>query len=239
MDKPTIGSLDSRSALGTFYEELFAPTEEFFQSYDAGSRTIMGFAAPLKGRKPCAVELVVGTEVIAFSKAGRLSLQAYAAGLRFGWCGYELFGLSEAIAIDGDITVRCAVHGNVLHRYDRSAIEKAPQAGPVTLSARELLQELRLTNGTSDLKYILPFLKRYSSTHGTRDIVEALYRYIFRRSADESGLKTWTDRINEGTTPEHIAETLWSLAKYENSSVPPVLQGPFEPGFTFGLELFD
>lgn len=233
------GALGKRSLLGTFYDELFAPTGKFFQAYNPEERAIVGFAAPTGGQKPCAVELVVGAETIAFSKAGRFSQAAYSAELRYGWCGFQLSGLSEAIALEGVVAVRCAVSGEVLHQFNREEVETLRGVEAGSLSAMGLLRELRLSNGTTNLKHVLPFLNRYASTHGARDVVEVLYRYLLRRSADESGMQTWACRIEGGTPAWQIAEAIWDIAQHEKPLVSPVLEGPFEPGFAFGRQLFD
>lgn len=212
-----------------------APVTHYFQSYDAALDLIVGYAAPERGPKPSVVELLVGDVLLGVSRASRFSQHAKAVKLRLGWCGFELAGVRLATALDGPIVVRCASSRAILSEFDREKIEPQQPVNRSSRNAMELLNELRLVNGTTDLSHVAPFILDFCAANGTATIIETFYRYFLRRSVDESGKQAWNDQINLGLNPIAFAERLIEHAQTEQANLQPILQGPFEPGFPFGL----
>ena len=83
----------------------YSPVAAFHLERDYEGRAV-GYAAPTGGA-PVLLKLTSDQTPIAFVRATAYSQAAADAGLRSGWCGFTLTGLSEAFAVGDDVELKC------------------------------------------------------------------------------------------------------------------------------------
>jgi hypothetical protein len=197
---------------------------------------IQGFAAPERGPNPCRLELVAGGQVVSVANANGFSEMAQAAGVRFGWCRFDLVGLSMAGALGETAHLRCAISGNLIESIDLEALTLAPVRRPA-LSAPKLKTYISGLSGCSQLRQIMPFGEWYRAHRGESAFIDASYNYLHGRHADGEEISIFMRTLPEGwgvmdcwdkivESQEYADRRNWELC------------GVFSPGFPFGRELF-
>lgn len=200
-----------------------------------GGEKLQGFAAPSGGPAPCLVKLTAGETPIAFAQAGRFSAAAAAAGLRLGWCGFDIPGVRQAFAIASEVTLSCGVSGETLATipFDPALFEGG-QPAESTLSVIQLLTLARDGEMAEDIAHILPFALAHLRRHGARALIEASYQTLLRRWPD--GDANMNLHVEEGQTDEDaVAAHLGNMAgsAEHNSQVAPAIPGPFHQAFRY------
>ena len=153
-----------------------------FSLEDTSDDRLTGYAAP-SGRSPTLLKLTANDTPITFARGTGYSTAAAAAGLRLGWCGFEIYGLRQAVAIGDDVKLICAVSGEVLAALSLNLLDKAPPAA-VRLSAEDLVSMVRAPECCSDLEVLMPFAMNHYRRHGARQFIEASYQTLFSRWPD-------------------------------------------------------
>jgi hypothetical protein len=196
---------------------------------------LQGYAAPERGPKPCRLELVCGGKLVAIADASGFSKTAHAKGVRFGWCRFDMNGLTLTGALDEVAELRCIISGRVVHDFRaKSFASSFPVRKPLALSAfRTLIGEL---HGCSSLEQIAPFTERYRELHGDRAFLEALYLYLHTRKVSGIEVDSFLRHLPEKWTVAdcwHIITSSDEFVRCQRYALP----GIFASGFTFGLEL--
>lgn len=201
-----------------------------FALVETSDDCLRGYAAP-KGAAPALLKLTSDGTPISFSRASGYSSAAAEAGLRLGWCAFQVHGLRQAFAIGDSVMLCCGVSEDVLATL---SIDMLDRAKPETaqLSAVDLVALIRAPDLCPEREQLLPFALNHYRRHGARQFIEACYQTLLGRwpEADapdiDFGLKTDEYRVES-----YVADVLDS-AEYRarwGEAIP----GPFMSGFRF------
>ena len=218
------------------FARRFAPVERLEIVQLVGNR-VRGYAAPVGGDRPCAVVIASGSRVFGVAVAGAFSTEAKAAGLRLGWCGFEVMGALFGMALGGSAELRCAVESRTLvqlNNVDCLAQVMAPRPQASVEAALSIVQR---QNDATGPDAVMPFSEAYCRVHGNAAFVDATYRYLLGRNADPHGRDSFLKDMDGGLSPDAIWRRFMTVPEYTNlprHSFP----GPFDPGFPFGRYAF-
>ncbi len=201
-----------------------------FALLEISADCLRGYAAP-NGPSPALVKLTSDDAPIAFARASGHSTAAAEAGLRLGWCAFQIHGLRQAFAIGDDVKLRCGVSDEVLATL---SIDMLSPAKPTTaqLSALDLIALVRAPDICPSLEQFIPFAINHYRRHGARQFIEACYQTLLGRwpEADapdvDFALETEEDRVKC-----YVAAILASN-EYQ-ARWGEVIPGPFMSGFRF------
>ncbi|WGM32288.1 hypothetical protein [Brevundimonas sp. NIBR11] len=199
------------------------------------SRTglITGYATPRIGPRPAALSLTTGDTTIAVVRASRYSQTAAEAGIRAGWCGFELPGLAQAFALGSDVAINCVATGKVLERLAFSPdVFEAVSPPSQPLSAAEVFFAGSLGERCSDLEQVMPFAIDHRNRHGARSFMEATYQMLLDRLPDTVAYKQYEGVV---TTDAGLIEFLDDITASDEYARYPlrVMPGPFHPAFRY------
>ena len=203
-----------------------------FSLEDTSDDRLTGYAAP-SGRNPTLLKLTANDTPISFARGAGYSTAAAAAGLRLGWCGFEVHGLRQAVAIGDDVKLICGVSGEVLATLPISLLDKTPPAA-ARLSAEDLVSMVRAPECCSDLEPLMPFAMNHYRRHGARQFIEASYQAVFGRWPDtETPDMDFTYETDEECVEYYLLDMMSSeefSLKWEG-----LIPGPFLSTFRFDL----
>jgi hypothetical protein len=200
---------------------------------------LRGYAAPNRGPKPCLLELVAGRTVLALAPACGFSKKALLANVRFGWCGFELGGLTVAGAFGETVQVRCAVSGDVIDSWipEKLLLQLlAETRGPI-IRVIELQEVMRGFSGCSDLSQIVPFAEQFRSSHDDRDFVNASYLYLHKRRASDEELDDFVAHLPADWDSAVCWNRIVNSDEFTSQRRFPV-PGVFSAAFPYGLGVF-
>ena len=201
--------------------------------FEVSSQTdrLCGIAPPRAGIKPTALRLQAGSDLISVVRASRFSADAATRGLRFGWCGFELPGLAQALAIGSDVTVRCQASGDVLailklgpEVFDAAVQQVATMdiAGVMNLGA---------AGERAEVEQILPFAIDHKNRLGFHSFIEATYQMIVGRLPTDAERKKIEPKVESDEGVEKLLRKLLSGSNGSNGPLP--LPGPFHSAFRY------
>ena len=212
----------------------YSPVAEF-QDLLTGD-TLIGFAAPAAGILPCRVDLFADDLMVGSARATRFSMDAEQAGIRHGWCGFELAGCSSAFALSDEVVLRCAISGRTLHHLQVGEIDARSGGGVArSISVQNLLAHVRKTDTATDVRQILPFAEAFRSRTSLREFAEASFLTVFQKHLTDEDIEAYALSADR-PVDDILMEMTGSDAFTENarSHIP----GPFHPDFRYGLQLF-
>jgi hypothetical protein len=198
---------------------------------------IQGFAAPLQGPAPCRVELVAEGQVVSIADACGFSGAARAAGIRFGWCGFRLNGLSAAGALGDRVYLRCVVSGNLIEEFESMPLELTSIEKP-ELSVSELRKFIGDLFGCSKLDHIAPFAEWYQKKYGDYAFIEASYAYLLDRKPAHAEVIECLKELPKNWGMVDCWQMIIDRPEYAGRRSL-VLPGIFSANFPFGLELLN
>ncbi|WP_428151633.1 hypothetical protein [Brevundimonas sp.] len=213
----------------------YAPVVSFSAGIVDGA--IEGYAAPARGLLPSSVALFAGDTAISHVRAARFSEEAETAGVRLGWCGFRLPGLAQALALGGQIQVRCGVSNAVLMKpaVDVSAVEKSSRT-VTQVTVAELLALVRSEDSCPDVQQLAVFGHDHMRRHGSVSFLFATYQTLFDRDPDSSVIEGWG---GETMTLIEVATFLGEMMASEEleSNAVQGIPGPFQTRFKFDRAL--
>lgn len=199
------------------------------------SRGLRGLAAPKGGFQPGALRLVAGGETIAATRASRYSPDAALAGLRVGWCGFELPGLDTAFAISSDVSVRCLVTDAVLATIELSQDLFAARADTNRpLSALEVFRAGSAGERCESVAEIVRFATDHRDRHGARSFVEATCLMATEVLPDPEDLEEFIELV---TSDEGVMTFLSLMQESDGQEPRRTFPGPFHPAFRYDRSL--
>ena len=200
------------------------------------SDRLVGYATPKAGLRPSVINLVAAGEVICSAKASRFNDAAAAAGIRYGWCGFELAGLPRALALSSDCAVTCAASGAVLERINLTpeVLASRPQ-GRQALTATEVF-DFAGSERCQDIRWIMPFAIDHRNRRGIHSVIEATWQMLLDRLPDAEEIELWHSILQ---TDAGLGELLETLIKEIAEAAPAAvrLPGPFHPLFRYDRTL--
>jgi hypothetical protein len=205
----------------------------------APSGIVRGIASPAGGPAPCALVLFSGQTMIATAPARDFSAAAKAHHIRLGWCGFEIGGLSQALAHGQEVELRCLTSGKVLAQWESTslAVGLIPQHRKF-LTVGDMLKKLGNEGACPDISHILPFALALSQTRGTRPFLEASFRYLLGRQLDSAAeLRFAGDYTTDKAVLSFWHTVLDSPERDRQAKL--ALPGPFDPFFPFPLDALD
>lgn len=196
---------------------------------------VIGHAAPAGSPAPCLIALISAETPIAYARATGFSADAAAAGLRMGWCGFDLPGLRQAFALGDLARVICGVSGDLLQEIaaDPTAFE-FPLPGARTLSAADIVRLAQGGEVCDTIDQLLPFALAHRQRYGDRATIEAAYQTLLRRWPD-GGAPQSIDGPDDLDADAHVLHLLTAMIDSEEfrqlwaAAIP----GPFHPAFRF------
>jgi hypothetical protein len=211
----------------------YAPVHQIRILSMSGNR-LRGLAAPEAGPRPSAVILTAGERVLGVSIASAFSEEAKVAGLRDGWCGFEVAGLQHALALGPRGEVRCAATNHSLITLDDDAIASAASAPHTDITVEALRSQALRENGTANEAAVWPFAEAFFQEKGFGAFIDALYAYLLGRPCDKDGRSHYEQSMAAGAAPQDIWLSLLESEEFKNRGLK-IIPGPFDPGFPFGL----
>ncbi len=216
----------------------YAPVNKFLVELIAGcdGPSAVGFAAPLSGKQPCAVALVVEQETLAIARATRYSKDADHKYLRFGWCGFRLDGLGVAGAIDDKVELRCVVSGATLATWQSLELLsgwKRSEPKPA-MTVVEIISTVRRSYGVESSVQLLSFANQIRESRGEHGLVEFAYKWLLKRSPPMQEIENLLTELTTGWTFIDLVDHFLASEEFLNSNKF-FLLGPFEPDFPFDL----
>jgi hypothetical protein len=209
----------------------YAATDYF--AFRVLGSTIEGEAAPTGGKLPCLIGLYSEGIPIAFGRATRHSPTAANAGLRHGWCGFEIPGAPLAKAIGNNVELRCGVTDRILGRPDiglESLETVPPTASPINVF--ELVDLAQAGEDCPNVETFAAFGRNHLQLHGVHSFLHSTYQMLFGRDADNDVIGPWvasTDPLSE------VEDFLNDLLVCEEFLAKPFshLPGPFQDTFRY------
>lgn len=206
----------------------YSPVAAF--KLDRQDDVLTGYAAP-QGEPPCLLELRAGDTPVIFAKAARYSPLAAADGLRGGWCGFEVYGVAQAFAIDDAVRLVCSVSGQTLVEIATPPASR-PAFDALPLTVLDLLAEVRRNDAAPSMDEVLPFALNHYRRHGARQFIEATYQTFLGRWPD-AGAPQLSDRASsdEKRVLAYIRQVTRSdecIARWGDGC-----PGPFHPQFRY------
>lgn len=202
------------------------------------SPRVIGYAAPRSGMKPCVLKLTADDTPIAFIRASRFSLEADDAGLRMGWCGFEIPGLAQAFAIGSRVEIACAGTGAILATIPLSPfIFDSRIAEPERLSAAEVIVASRSGETCDDIDQLLPFAAHHLRKFGPRAAVEATFQTLLGRWPENDVVEKWSPSIDDDEQLTALIAEITDSSEYQDDPLKS-LPGPFHQAFRYDLGLF-
>jgi hypothetical protein len=214
----------------------YAPVHQIRILSMSGNR-LRGLAIPEGGLRPSAVILAAGERLFGVSIAGGFSEEAKAAGLRYGWCGFELLGLQHALALGPRSEVRCAATNRSLITLDDDGIASAANSLSTSITVEALRAAALRENLTEDPDVIWPFAEAFLQEKGPRAFIDATYLYLLGRPADLDGRSFYEKSIAEGMRPRDVWSTFVESEEFRSKAMK-VLSGPFDSDFPYSLSPF-
>lgn len=218
------------------FAERYAPVHQIRILSMSGNR-LRGLAVPEGGLRPSAVILAAGERFLGVSIAGGFSEDAKAAGLRHGWCGFELLGLQHALALGPRGEVRCAATNRSLITLDGDAIASAANSPFIRITVEALRAEALRENLTEDIEAIWPFAEAFFQEKGPRAFIDATYLYLLGRPADPDGRSVYEKSIAAGMRPRDVWNTFVDSDEFRNKTMK-AHSGPFDSDFPYSLSPF-
>ncbi len=199
------------------------------------SPRLIGYAAPKNGTKPCVLKLTADDTPIAFIRASRFSAEAFDAGLRLGWCGFEIPGLAQAFAIGSRVELACAGSGAILATIPVSTAVFAARAGEVErLSAAEVIVASRSGETCEHLDQLLPFAAHHRQKFGPRAVVEATFQTVLGRWPEHDLVDRWSRSIGDDAELIAFIDEITDSPEYRKDPLRS-LPGPFHQAFRYDL----
>ena len=209
----------------------YSPVAAFALS-DTSNDCLQGYAAP-NGATSAQLRLISDDTTIAVVKATGYSAAAAAAGLRLGWCGFELHGLQQAFAVGDAVRICCGVSGEVLATLPREAL--TPVMPPAKqLSVLDLISAVRSTESCPSMHELLPFAVNHYRRHGARQFIEASYQTLLGRWPDTNATDIDFEIDTEEKRVESYLDVMINSEEYQEKWGG-VIPGPFMAGFRFDL----
>lgn len=218
------------------FAERYAPVHQIRILSMSGNR-LRGLAVPEGGLRPSAVILAAGDRFLGVSIAGGFSEDAKAAGLRHGWCGFELLGLQHALALGPRGEVRCAATNRSLITLDDDAIASAANSPFIRITVEALRAEALRENLTEDIEAIWPFAEAFFQEKGPRAFIDASYVYLLGRPSDPDGRSDYETKLAAGSGPRDIWLEFIECDEFKNTGIK-FFPGPYDPDFLFSLTPF-
>ena len=201
------------------------------------SPRMIGYAAPKSGTKPCVLKLTTDDIPIAFIRASRFSVEAHDAGLRMGWCGFEIPGLAQAFAIGSRVELACASTGAILATVPLSqAIFDSRIAEPERLSAAGVIGASRSGETCDDIDQLLPFAAHHLRKFGPRSAVEATFQTLLARWPENDVVDKWSPSIDDDEQLTELIAEITDSSEYQDNPLKS-LPGPFHQAFRYDLGL--
>lgn len=191
---------------------------------------LRGYAAP-RDFEPALIKLVAGDTPIAFARAAGFSPAAEGAGVRLGWCGFELPGLRQAFAISEDVKVCCGVSGENLSMISGDLVSKEVPPS-VELSAQDLLSKVRSLDCCRTLDPLTLFALNHYRRHGARQFIEATYQTLLGRWPDSSVPDINPSPLSDEERVIFYLIDVIGSAEY-GSKWGDLIPGPFSSGFRY------
>lgn len=196
---------------------------------------MQGFAAPKTGLLPCVVGLFAGDTAISFARATSFS---EATEIRMGWCGFRLPGLAQAVALEGEVQLRCGVTNAVLLRpvVDITTVERKTRIVE-QISLTEFLSGVRAQEAFPEIGQLAIFGYEHMRRHGGQSFLFAAYQTLLEREPDAATISSWS---SEGLGVDDIETYLADIVESDEFRRQAVkaLPGPFQAGFKFDRSLF-
>lgn len=198
----------------------------------AGS-VITGYAAPRAGAKPAAVALMAGDVTIAVVRASRYSQTAAEAGVRVGWCGFELHGLAQAFALSSTVTLNCVATGRVLEKlaFDPAVFETVNRATQ-PLTATEVFLAGGLGERCENLEHVAAFAIDHRNRHGARSVLEATYQMLLDRLPDGAAYDGYGPLVMSDIGLLDLLKAICTSEEYKQNPLR-IMPGPFHPAFRY------
>lgn len=226
------------NAVGSLQQE-FAAVEKFYvETVLSDGYAVTGFAAPSRGTQPCALMLVANGELLAVTVAGDFSSTAQAAGIRLGWCGFEIGDLPTCALLQTTIELRCIASNRLLQSWSRDALAEFQSVPRRVLSVAAFRQRLRRPGACYDVAHVLPFGEHHRWSSDDRAFLIASYRWAFERIPTSEELDIRMAAFPPGWTVSDCWFAFCHSDEARRRQVPP-LPGPFRPSFPFSLALLD
>ena len=214
----------------------FAPVERAEVHRMDGNR-VCGIATPVDGPRPCAVILAAGDRIFGVAIAGSFSPKAESAGVRDGWCGFEVTGIQHAMALGLVGQLRCAVTGRVLVVIDDDDVAQAANAARIDMSVEALRISVGKQNGTADIEAIWPFANALIRERGIDTFLDEAYRYLLGRPIDSDGWSSNKAQIAAGVPARRIWDGIVASDEFKSRSSRS-FPGPFAPEFSLRVRAF-
>lgn len=210
----------------------YSPVAAFHLERDYEGRAV-GYAAPTGGA-PVLLKLTSDQTPIAFVRATAYSQAAADAGLRSGWCGFTLTGLSEAFAVGDDVELKCVASGQILKAFTLEDLALRPLPAQTPLSAIDLVALTRRAECCPTVEILTSFGLNHLRRHGHRHFIEASYQTLLGRwpdsAAPEMDLELETQEDQVLAYLNDLLASSECLARWGG-----LIPGPFHPAFRFDI----
>jgi hypothetical protein len=199
------------------------------------THAIQGLAAPRAGFQPAALRLDAGGETIAAVRASRYSASAAAAGLRAGWCAFELPGVAKAFAISSDVSVRCLATDAVLATITPSRdVFAQPSDTDRPLTALEVFKAGSAGERCESIDEVIRFATDHRDRHGIRSLVDATFQMLTDSLPDTDDLEEFLELL---ASDEGVATFLTLMQERSGESPHRAFPGPFHSAFRYDRSL--
>ena len=210
----------------------YAPVSTF--SMDVVGDAYVGHAAPVAGSPaPCLVVLTADGTPIAYSRAGRFSAAAEAAGLRHGWCAFHLPGRALAMGLGDSVQIRCGVTDAVLVQpgFD-AAVLQVPGPESSQISVIDVVALSREGESCSSVEQLAAFARYHLQKHGLHSFLHATFQMFFGRDADNEVIEAW---LRAGDPETEVLPFLEGVVGSKENQAKHFrhLPGPFQTQFRY------
>jgi len=212
---------------------MYASTKIFQANPIVGTR-YTGWAAPETGSLCVCLGLYADTVLVAATKADEFSAKALKAGVRDGWCSFELELFSRHFVLSDELSVRCMTGNNELDRIHIKSVESNSVQAEKTNLVEDLIKA-QLEPLYTDVLIFEPIIRRMAATLSAEEFVSFAYQLILHRKPDHAGLRDYAALARADAMK--VFSKLMSSDEYVCSSRKG-LSGPFSHNFP-QLPVFD
>lgn len=205
---------------------MYAKTK-FFKVKSIKGGVLTGWAAPENGPLCSEVMLFANETMVSAACADGYDADAARAGIRDGWCGFEICLSARHFVLAEELTLRCANTGSELFRLNLAEVSFADPVVKPVRSVEEIL-DCQLEKRYTDLTIFTALISRLAKTLDSEKFVEFAYRFMLRRKPDQAGLRDYS--LLAKTDPMKLIHLLSVSEEYKNRNELGVL-GPFSSEF--------
>jgi hypothetical protein len=170
---------------------------------------LRGWAYPLTGSLCGALRVFADEALVLADRADRFDPEAAKAGVRDGWCGFELHLREEHFVLADELDVRCAVSGKSLFKIRASDLALGAVAARSAVTIEDLLVTAFEPRYVS-IEPFIPVMERLESRLSPRQLLDGWRRLILGAPLDD---QSWNSELSALAAKSSVSDIARLMAE--------------------------